>query len=126
MIRRTARSLPLVALLALAPAPAFAWGALAISQGDGGSWSYGVSYNHDSPQSARADAMARCRSEPNGYNCRIVTTFNGQCISVAFNPRGNGYGWATRPNVRQAQAAAHNSCLDSNPSCRVVATHCDG
>lgn len=110
----------------LAPASAFAWGALAISQGEGSAWSYGLTWNARSRQEAMDSAMAQCRSEPHGANCRLVTTFNGLCIGVAFRNGGNGYGWATRRIEREARAAAHESCLDSNPSCSVAVSRCDG
>jgi hypothetical protein len=126
-MRRTS-ALAVTATLAavlLAPVSAFAWGALAISQADDGAWSYGLTTQRSSRQEAIDAAMQLCRNERYGGNCRVVTTFNGLCIGVAFRNGGNGFGWATRQSEREARAAAHESCLDSNPSCSVEASRCD-
>lgn len=127
-MRRSTSLAAVVAVAAglLAPATALAWGALAISQTDDGNWSYGLTWNAQSREEAMQGAMTQCRNERHGTNCRLVTTFNGLCIGVAFRNGGNGYGWATRRVEREARAAAHQSCLDSNPACSVATSQCDG
>jgi hypothetical protein len=91
----------------------------------------GFSWDKAGVDSARVDALRACLDlrtaplEARGF-CRVVTTFSRQCVSIAHDPGGVGWGWAVKANTAAAQAEALRSCVSSvRKSCVIAATQCD-
>jgi hypothetical protein len=123
-----------VGVAAMSSSPANAYGALAIGipesvARDG--FSIGFAWDKAGPDSARVDALRACLDlrtvplEARGF-CRVVTTFTRQCMSIAHDPGGVGWGWAVQSDTAAAQAEALRSCVSSvRKSCVIAATQCD-
>jgi hypothetical protein len=113
---------------------AWAHGALAIGipesvQRDG--FSMGFAWDKSTPDLARIDALRACLDlqtappQARGF-CRIATTFSRQCMSIANDPGGAGWGWAVEATSAVAQSKALASCVSTvRKSCSIAATACD-
>jgi len=107
----------------LASSESNAVGAFALGRNDDGGWWYGLSWDHNSRRSAREDAMRRCSRR--GPRCKVETTFWNKCFAVAFQTRGNGYGWATRDSKREAEQVAMEGCEKHGRDCEIKESICD-
>lgn len=91
----------------------------------------GFSWNKPTPDLASVDALRSCldlKTAPAKARalCRVVSNFSRQCISIASDPGGAGWGWAVALTIRDAQAKALGSCVPTaSRSCVIAATHCD-
>jgi hypothetical protein len=89
---------------------------------------------------AKEKALAGCKALPNSSNtskalCKIVATFEDQCVAQALDPQDGtpGFGWAMARNSKQAKEQALSNCRDTAGPTRkdacVVSEHslwCDG
>jgi hypothetical protein len=69
---------------------------------------------------AKEKALAGCKSLPNSSEtskalCKIVATFENQCVAEALDPQNGtpGFGWAMARNSRMAKAQALSNCRDT-------------
>jgi len=89
--------------------PAFAqYGAIAY---DSNNCAWGRAWNFQTPQLAAATALAECANS----GCKVMTEIAPhQCGSLASTANCKGWGWATRPTLAEAQAAALQQCVAYN------------
>ena len=131
------------------PASSLAEGALAVGlpanvakQGV----SFGASFNIDTLDHARNEALARCRKRnpatvsgtadigDNGRSlCAIVSTLHNECYAVSFDPKDGtpGFGWAIGNDLRSAEQGALANCEKTagrgrRAACVVSFSGCDG
>jgi Domain of unknown function (DUF4189) len=125
-----------IALLFTVAAPRTAWshGALAIGIPESvvmDGFAIGFAWDKPNADVARVDALRACldlqSATPRARGrCSIVTTFSQQCLSVANDPGGAGWGYAVEANTATAQAKALGSCVSTvRKSCSIAATQCD-
>lgn len=131
---RAALLMSLIVLAAASPSVARAHGALAIGipesvQRNG--FAIGFAWDKATIDIARVDALRACLElqtvppQARGL-CRIVATFSRQCVSIANDPGGAGWGWAVEATRAAAQAKALGSCVSTvRKSCSIAATQCD-
>jgi hypothetical protein len=115
-------------------------GAVAVGIAPGGAqrgFAYGMNSNHATAADAQTKALDACKSakESNAAarsRCRLIGTFNGQCASVAMDPKDGtpGVGWAIAADEAAASKQALANCeATAGPSragsCKVSATRCD-
>lgn len=130
------------ALVALAcSSPALATGAVAIAEPadvarDG--YSSGISYNFRTATEAEDRALQECQNTADAPPetrklCRVVRTFENQCVAVALDPQAGtpGAGWALGDSLALARQNALDRCeetagSDRRGQCRVTAEGCDG
>jgi uncharacterized protein DUF4189 len=69
---------------------------------------------------AKELALAGCKALPNSSDtskalCKIVATFENQCVAQALDPQNGtpGFGWAMAPNSKQAAEQALSNCRDT-------------
>jgi hypothetical protein len=141
--RGIAMRLPIIlALCSLLPGSAFADGAFAVGMVGNDlrrGLAFGSVINKPSQQEARDGAVADCRTYSNApeavAQCKIVTSFKNECLSVALDPKPGprGFGWGTGPTLAAAQERAIAQCkTDAEPGrrefCALVKTYqfCDG
>lgn len=98
----------------------------------------GWAVNHATRKAAQAEALRRCREakEPPQATrdlCRIVESFDDQCVAVALDPEGgtSGIGWGVAGTQKAAEDAALDDCAESagpkrRQSCRIALVRCDG
>ncbi|MCW5679712.1 MAG: DUF4189 domain-containing protein [Xanthobacteraceae bacterium] len=126
---------------AFASAPAMAEGAIAVGILDNNAargYSAGWAVNQPNAEAARNLALQRCREEQNApanvkAQCRIVSTFRNECVSVALDPKDGtpGAGWAVEPSRQSSDRAAASACervagRDRQGQCTLVRGACDG
>jgi hypothetical protein len=93
--------------------------------------SMGFTWDKPSTDIARVEALRSCLDLKNASMrarglCRVVTTFSRQCISIATDPGGDGWGWAVEPNIAEAEKKALRSCVSTvTKACTIAASHCD-
>lgn len=113
-----------IAALVLMGAPAHAqgvYGALAISPSTG---AYGFGYNYDTDAQARERAMNECRKH--AQDCRVYTTFQRQCISIA-RAGNNAFGWALGYSREERPERALNECAArGGGDCKIITQFCSG
>jgi len=119
---------------ALLPSVAHGFGAVAMGIPESvvrDGFSIGFVWDKPRAEIARADALRACLDlktvplEARGY-CRVVTTFSRQCVSIANDPGGSGWGWAVESSASAAQAQALKSCVSTvKKSCVIAASECD-
>jgi Domain of unknown function (DUF4189) len=68
---------------------------------------------------AKELALAGCKALPNSSDtskalCKIVATFENQCVAQALDPQNGtpGFGWAMAPNSKQAAEQALSNCRE--------------
>lgn len=124
----------LLILASAAPVSSWAHGALAIGLPESvqlHGFSIGFAWDKPTADTARVDALRSCLDLPTAPPqarglCRVVTTFNRQCLSIANDPGGSGWGWAVDATPAGAQAKALSSCVSTvRKSCSIAATQCD-
>lgn len=97
----------------------------------------GMSSGFPSRALADKDAVDRCL----GYRgvgekvlslCKVVATFDGQCVAIAIDPAAGtpGFGWGIGDGIPEAEEKALAACRDSSPAdrksfCRVEERKCD-
>lgn len=98
----------------------------------------GWAVNHDTKKAAEAEALRRCREAkkpPKATRnlCRIVESFDDECVAVALDPDAGttGIGWAVAGKQDEAEDAAMDDCMSSagkkrRNSCRIALARCDG
>lgn len=64
--------------------------------------------------------------------CKVVATFDGQCVATAIDPANGtpGFGWGIGSSIPEAEEKALAACEESSPperagSCRVDERLCD-
>ena len=69
---------------------------------------------------AKEKAMGGCKALPHASDaskalCKIVATFENQCVAQAMDPQTGtpGFGWAMARNSRQAREQALSNCRDT-------------
>lgn len=139
-MRHVVLALALAAGCALISAPpCMAEGAIAVAlpknvAKDG--FAYGTGYKFATTQEAQATALDRCRqtkSEMRRKLCKVVNTFNDQCIAVAMDPTDGtpGVGWAIEADLKSAERVALEKCERTagpvrRAACKVHSSGCDG
>lgn len=134
---RTIGATMLAALLCTQPV--FAWGALAV--GDTGDVprdgiTAGWATKFQTREKAEEFAMTRCREQgmrPEAVEaCKIVATFVGKCVAVAWDkePHMPGWGWSVQDTKQAAEVAAREACKvrageERQKYCVLVASACD-
>jgi hypothetical protein len=125
-------------VLTLLPHRAAAEGALALGiTGDiaKDGYSIGINVNSKSNQDARDSALNWCKThgaKQTEDKCQVVTTFHGQCVAEAQDPKPGtpGAGWAIAPDKDTAEKMAMTTCLATAgktrlDQCKIVASVCD-
>lgn len=76
--------------------------------------------NADSSGEAKKKALAGCKnlqsaSQTSRALCKIVATFENQCVAQALDPQNGtpGFGWAMARNSRSAKQQALSNCRDT-------------
>jgi hypothetical protein len=74
----------------------------------------------ESADIAKQKALAGCKALPHASDtskalCKIVATFEDQCVAQALDPQDGtpGFGWAMARNLGQAKAQALSNCRDT-------------
>jgi len=74
----------------------------------------------DSADIAKQKALAGCKALPNASStskalCKIVATFENQCVAQALDPQDGtpGFGWAMARNSKLAKEQALSNCRDT-------------
>lgn len=94
-------------------------------------FSIGFAWDKPNADIARVDALRSCLDLPTALPqarglCRVVTTFSRQCLSIANDPGGSGWGWGVDTTSARAQSKAVSSCVSTvRKSCSIAATQCD-
>ena len=98
----------------------------------------GWAINHATREAARAEALRRCREAKESPQatrdlCRVVESFDDQCVAVALDPDAGstGVGWAVAKTQDAAETAAMEDCRQSahekrRAACRITLARCDG
>ncbi len=99
-------------------------------------FAYGTGYKFATTAEAQAKALERCqqtKSELRRKLCKVVNTFNDQCIAVAMDPADGtpGVGWAIEADLKSAERVALEKCeATAGPgrraACKVHSSGCDG
>lgn len=133
------RTFALFALATLVLAPrVYAAGAIAVGQttniakdGVAIGWATG-SVNKERAESVAKQKCLDFKEAPQKTRdrCRIITTFENQCIAISLDPKAGtpGYGYAIRPTLAEAKSEAlercrstagdrARQCVDSDSSC---------
>jgi hypothetical protein len=122
-------------------APAFAFGAVAIAEPadvakDG--YSSGISYNFKTAVEAEDRAHRECATTQDAPPetrklCKVLRTFENQCVAVALDPQAGtpGAGWAIGDTSQVAKRDALQRCEDTagndrRGQCKITAEGCDG
>ena len=111
---------------------AHAWGALAIAQegnmiiGTGG----GNGFAKESV--ARETALKQCAGQVRKRRmktpCRVVETWNKQCLTLAHTDTAPGHGWALGATAAEADRKALEICRATPGrvgACKIVGSECD-
>ena len=107
--------------------------------------SVGTSVNADTADSAKAQALEKCRTPPKRTVsntpvttktwklCAVVTSFHEQCFAYAFDPQDGtpGFGWGVDNDQRGAEKQALANCEKTagpkrRAACVIVKAGCDG
>lgn len=124
----------LFAFAMLWPSLAPAHGAVAVGIPDSvanDGFSIGMATDAPTADMARVESLRACldsKTAPAKARglCRVVTTFSRQCVSIAHDPGGAGWGWAVERTIAEAQTMALRSCKSTvSKSCVIAHTHCD-
>lgn len=109
-------------------------GALAMAIAEGGpknGVAYTLNVRNDSREDAMNRAMEGCRKQAQTYNvppsrCRVVASFRGKCVSVAFDTQERTMGWDLGNSQQDAIANAVRLCASSGAkNCKPNNTDCD-
>ena len=131
------------ALAALGSGAALAHGAVAIGLPDNYAeegFSTGTTYDYDTRDEAARIALEQCVLQAREFEstlqeeaCRVVATFEGQCLALAYDPDTGtrGFGWAVADTAEEAEDRAFAACQRSSTRdraafCAVVESDCDG
>ena len=102
-------------------------GVYVYGQGADGTWAGGFAYDRQSKSQALSYAMGVCRGA--GYlasqHCKLIASFSNTCFALAIQNRGNGYGFATRSNIRSARSSALAKCQKYGSRCYIRDSGCD-
>lgn len=122
------------AFAAILASPARGEGALAVGVPEGGpknGYAYTLHVRNQSADEAEKRAIEGCRKQAQNYGvpenlCRIVASFRGKCVSVAFDTQDRSAGWAVAETAPQASAEAVKQCAQSGArNCKPHNTDCD-
>ncbi|MGH6682598.1 MAG: DUF4189 domain-containing protein, partial [Pseudolabrys sp.] len=99
-------------------------------------FAYGSAYKFATTEEAQAKALERCRqtkSDKRRKLCKVVNTFQDQCIAIAMDPADGtpGVGWAIEADLRSAERVALEKCeatagRSRRAACKVHSSGCDG
>lgn len=127
--------LPLfVLLLSGLASPVHAEGALAVGVAEGGpknGYAYTLNVRNKTADSAEKEAMEGCRKQAQIYGvppdrCRLVASFRGRCVSVAFDTVERAAGWDLGDTAEQASANAVKKCAEGGArQCKPHNVECD-
>jgi hypothetical protein len=121
-------------LAAFAASPAYADGALAVGVSEGGpknGYAYTMNVRNGSADSAEKAAVEGCRTQAVEYGvqpnlCRVVASFRGRCVSVAFDTVERAAGWALGDKKDDAIANAVKKCAEGGAKqCKPHNVECD-
>jgi Domain of unknown function (DUF4189) len=127
-------------LMAAASSPAAAFGAIAVGEPKSiakGGLAVGYSTKYATKEQAEAAALKECLTfQPAPADtralCKIVKTFEKQCVGVAIDPKGGtpGFGWAVMATKAEADDAAMSGCRDTAGKsrvkfCQITVSKCD-
>ena len=135
-----ARVMFVISSMSVASSPALAFAALAIGEPksiakDG--VALGHVFNKATKEQAEAEALSACkdfqRVKPAIRNlCKIVKTFEKQCMATALDPDDGtpGFGWAVMTEKADAESAAMEQCRSTAGKrrvkfCKVDISFCD-
>lgn len=121
--------------------PAYSFGAVAVAEPSDVSkdgYSSGISYNFRTTVEAEERAQRECATTADAPAetrklCKVVRTFENQCVAVALDPQAGtpGAGWALGETLVVARRNALERCeetagSDRRGECRITAEGCDG
>ncbi len=112
--------LAIATLMAVAVNTSRAAGALAI----GACGAFGESFDFQSPEEARRNALAKCT----GRGCRVVATVQGGCAAFAIDYANacGAHGWGKGPQLGGSQNDALRACYQSGgKECVIRTFFCD-
>ncbi|MFZ5731272.1 MAG: DUF4189 domain-containing protein [Pseudomonadota bacterium] len=125
----------------IAPAPsALAAGAVAVGQtGNVTKDGLAIGWATGSANKERAESVAKQKCldfkdapKATRKRCRIVNTFENQCLAIALDPKAGtpGYGYAVRPTLGDAKTEAMSRCRETAGNraqhCVDTDSSCDG
>jgi hypothetical protein len=139
MKRRVIRGAIVLAAIFAQAHPSAAAGAIAIGQ-PADVAKRGISMGFSADRSTIAEAKARsmilCRDSgtlTSSTLCRIVATFENQCVAVAIDPQVGtpGFGWAVADTEQASKSKALSNCQEKagparRDACRITDSYCDG
>ena len=123
-----------VILAAALCSPVHAEGALAVGVAEGGpknGYAYTLHVRNSSASEAEKLALEGCRAQAKVYGvpedrCRIVSSFRGRCVSVAFDTVERAAGWALGDTSQHAVANAVAKCAEGGArQCKPHNVECD-
>ena len=108
-------------------------GAYAVAIPEGGlrdGFAYGLSTNYRTREEAEQGAIAECRKQAIRFDvpesrCKVIETFQKQCLSIAFDRKDRWVGWAIAASREQAAADAIKKCSEGAKNCATSNTDCD-
>jgi hypothetical protein len=123
----------LLGLFAPSPSPARGEAALAIGipkEGLRDGFAYAWEVRAKNYAEAERKALQGCQDQARNYGvspsrCKVVETFKGRCVSVAFDSGERWAGWAVAADSKAAVAAALQKCGEGAKNCKTHATDCD-
>jgi hypothetical protein len=134
------RAVTVLCLMAAAPSPAAAFGAIAVGEPKSiakGGLAVGYATKYTTKDQAEVAALKECltfQAAPAATRalCKIVKTFEKQCLGVAIDPKGGtpGFGWAVMTTKAEADDAAMSGCRDTAGKsrvkfCQITVSKCD-
>lgn len=112
--------------LVAAPVEVLAEAAFAFGKNAYGRQCWGQASNFRTRAEAVRGALAECQTEGCGP-CEIRMQFSKTCFALAVQSRGSGWWAATEPNIRRAERAALDGCVNAGwgQPCRLRFSFCD-
>jgi hypothetical protein len=98
--------------------------AIAFASRSDGKWAYGTAFNQPTRMDARRVAIEHCQKSQLP-NCKVITSFNLSCVSLAIQATGNGYAFDFHEGQREADAKASRACAKMGVPCQTQAFGCD-
>ena len=92
----------------------------------------GFAYNYETQDAADADALQKCKNEPNApaetkAKCELVGDYSHKWLAIALDPEAGtpGFGWSIATDQTSAEHRALDQCKatspdDRKPYCKVT------